>query len=72
MTKWLEISLISKSSDPVNRTVEVWVNLGNEAGKLKANGAAQVIVNAQSPPAMRLWCNSGGNHGMPPMQMRAP
>jgi len=50
-----KISLISKSSDPVNRTVEVWVNLGNEAGKLKANGAAQVIVNA-SPPAMRLWC----------------
>jgi multidrug efflux pump subunit AcrA (membrane-fusion protein) len=43
-----KISLISKSSDPVNRTVEVWVNLGNEAGKLKANGAAQVVVNAQS------------------------
>ena len=38
------ISLISRSSDPVNRTVEVWVNLTNETGQLRAGGAAQVVV----------------------------
>ena len=38
------ISLISRSSDPVNRTVEVWVNLGNSAGRLRAGGAAKVVV----------------------------
>jgi multidrug efflux pump subunit AcrA (membrane-fusion protein) len=39
-----QVTLISRSSDPLNRTVEVWVNLGNGAGRLRANGAAQVIV----------------------------
>lgn len=43
-----KITLISTASDPLNRTVEVWVNLGNESGKLKANGAAQMTVDAQS------------------------
>jgi RND family efflux transporter MFP subunit len=38
------ISLISRSSDPVNRTVEVWVNLANASGLLRAGGAAEVIV----------------------------
>jgi RND family efflux transporter MFP subunit len=38
------ISLISRSSDPVNRTVEVWVNLANAAGLLRAGGAAEVVV----------------------------
>jgi len=38
------ISLISRSSDPVNRTVEVWVNLTNETGRLRAGGAAEVVV----------------------------
>jgi membrane fusion protein (multidrug efflux system) len=38
------ISLISRSSDPVNRTVEVWVNLANPEGRLRAGGAAQVVV----------------------------
>lgn len=38
------ISLISRSSDPVNRTVEVWVNLDNPAGRLRAGGAAEVVV----------------------------
>jgi Cu(I)/Ag(I) efflux system membrane fusion protein len=38
------VSLISRSSDPLNRTVEVWVNLGNGAGRLRAGGAAQVVV----------------------------
>jgi HlyD family secretion protein len=42
-----QISLISRASDPTNRTVEVWVTLGNGAGRLRANGAAQVIVNTE-------------------------
>ena len=43
-----QITLLSKSSDPTNRTVEVWVTLGNGDGKLRANGAAQVTVFADS------------------------
>jgi HlyD family secretion protein len=43
-----KITLISNASDPTNRTVEVWVNLANGAGKLKAQGAARVTVNAQA------------------------
>jgi RND family efflux transporter MFP subunit len=39
-----KVTLISRSSDPQNRTVEVWVNLGNSAGHLRAGGAAQVMV----------------------------
>lgn len=38
------ISLISRASDPVNRTVEVWVNLDNAAGRLRAGGAAEIVV----------------------------
>ena len=34
--------------DPANRSVEVWVTLGNETGRLRANGAAQVTVAANS------------------------
>jgi RND family efflux transporter MFP subunit len=43
-----QITLLSHSSDPINRTVEVWVTLGNPGGKLRANGAAQVTVSANS------------------------
>jgi multidrug efflux pump subunit AcrA (membrane-fusion protein) len=43
-----KISLISTASDPANRTVEVWVNLANDDGRLKANGAAQVTVDAKA------------------------
>ena len=43
-----QITLLSRSSDPTNRTVEIWVALGNEAGHLRANGAAQVTVFANS------------------------
>ena len=39
---------MSRSSDPANRTVEVWVTLGNGDGKLRANGAAQVTISANS------------------------
>lgn len=38
------VALISRSSDPVNRTVEVWVGLGNASGQLRAGSAAQVVV----------------------------
>jgi hypothetical protein len=43
-----QVTLLGRSSDPTNRTVEVWVTLGNEDGKLRANGAAQVTVSANS------------------------
>jgi HlyD family secretion protein len=43
-----QITLLSRSSDPTNRSVEVWVTLGNEQGQLRANGAAQVTVFANS------------------------
>ena len=42
------ISLVSKASDPQNRTVEIWVNLKNEGGRLRANSAAKVVVATQS------------------------
>jgi len=38
------ITLISRASDPLNRTVEVWVTLGNGGGRLRANEAAQVTA----------------------------
>ncbi|MBF0499211.1 MAG: efflux RND transporter periplasmic adaptor subunit [Candidatus Riflebacteria bacterium] len=38
------ISLISRSTDPLNRTIEVWIAVKNENGKLRANGAAKVVV----------------------------
>ena len=43
-----QITLLSRSSDPTNRTVEVWVTLANGARKLRANGAAQVTIFANS------------------------
>jgi multidrug efflux pump subunit AcrA (membrane-fusion protein) len=43
-----QITLLSRSSDPTNRSVEVWVTLGNSDGKLRANGAAQVTIAANS------------------------
>src|SRR5205085_4232240 len=43
-----QITLISRASDPTSRTVEVWVTLANEAGRLRANGAAQVTISTNS------------------------
>ncbi|HEY4423562.1 MAG TPA: efflux RND transporter periplasmic adaptor subunit [Pyrinomonadaceae bacterium] len=43
-----QVTLLGRSSDPANRTVEVWVTLGNGDGKLRANGAAQVTIAANS------------------------
>jgi len=42
------ISLVSKSSDPQNRTVEVWVNIKNPGGRLRAHSAAKIVVSTQS------------------------
>ncbi|HSB12257.1 MAG TPA: efflux RND transporter periplasmic adaptor subunit [Blastocatellia bacterium] len=42
------ISLVSRASDPQNRTVEIWVNLKNEGNRLRANSAAKVVVSTQS------------------------
>ncbi|MEP6706897.1 MAG: efflux RND transporter periplasmic adaptor subunit [Pyrinomonadaceae bacterium] len=39
-----KVTLISRSSDPLNRSVEVWVTLANGAGRLRANGAAQITA----------------------------
>jgi RND family efflux transporter MFP subunit len=43
-----KISLISRASDPQNRTVEVWVNLKNGDGRLRANSAAKVAVTTKT------------------------
>ena len=43
-----QVTLISRATDPTSRTVEVWVTLGNGAGQLRANGAAQVTISAQT------------------------
>lgn len=43
-----QITLLSRASDSANRTVEVWVTLGNDDGKLRANGAAQVTIAANA------------------------
>jgi RND family efflux transporter MFP subunit len=41
------VTLISRSSDPQNRTVEVWAKFGNPQGLLPANGAVQFVVESQ-------------------------
>lgn len=40
-----KVSLISLSTDPLNRSTEVWVNLGNGAGRLRTGGSAKVVVS---------------------------
>lgn len=42
------VSLVSKASDPQNRTVEVWINMKNADGKLHANTAAKVILATET------------------------
>jgi HlyD family secretion protein len=41
------VTLISRSSDPQNRTVEIWAKFGNPQGLLPANGAVQFVVESQ-------------------------
>ncbi|MCU1290039.1 MAG: hypothetical protein JWN60_2268 [Acidobacteria bacterium] len=43
-----KVTLISRSSDTQNRTVEVWANFGNGRGLLKVNGTVQFVVSSQS------------------------
>jgi multidrug efflux pump subunit AcrA (membrane-fusion protein) len=43
-----QITLVSRSADPASRTVEVWVTLANGGGRLRANGAVQVIVSTST------------------------
>src|SRR5215813_2137316 len=43
-----QVTLLSRSTDPTSRAVEVWVTLANEGGHLRANGAAQITVFANS------------------------
>lgn len=40
-----KVSLISRSTDPNSRATEVWVNLGNGAGRLRAGSAANVVIS---------------------------
>lgn len=42
-----QVTLVSRASDLQSRTNEVWVRLGNEAGRLKVGGAAQVRITAE-------------------------
>jgi multidrug efflux pump subunit AcrA (membrane-fusion protein) len=65
-----QVSLVSRSSDPLNRSVEVWVTLANGAGRLRANGAAQVTAatltktNAIVVPTAAVTLDaSNGNEG---------
>lgn len=41
-----KVTNIARSSDAQNRTVEVWVNLGNGAGHLRLGSAAQIVVSS--------------------------
>ena len=43
-----KVTLISRSSDPQNRTVEVWAGFGNPRGLLIAGGAARFVVTNQT------------------------
>ena len=42
------ISLVSRAGDPQNRTVEVWVNLNNKDGRLRAAAAAKMVVSTDT------------------------
>ncbi len=41
-----KVTNIARSSDPQNRTVEVWVNLGNGTGRLRAGSAANIVISS--------------------------
>lgn len=42
-----KVTLISRSSDAQNRTVEVWANFANGRGLLLVNGTAQFVVSSK-------------------------
>ena len=41
------VTLVSRSSDPNNRTVEVWITLNNAGGRLRVGSAARVTVTTR-------------------------
>lgn len=41
------VSLVGRSADPQSRSVEVWVEVPNAAGRLRPNGVGQVVISAQ-------------------------
>jgi len=43
-----KVTLVSRSSDPQNRTVEVWATFGNPQGLLLTGGAVQFVVSNQT------------------------
>jgi multidrug efflux pump subunit AcrA (membrane-fusion protein) len=43
-----KIALISRATDQQNRAVEIWVRMKNPGNRLRAGGAAKVIIAAQS------------------------
>lgn len=66
-----KVTLISRSADPANRSVEIWVGLNNKGGRLRANGSAQVIVATQGvndavlvPASAVTLETSNGNEGV--------
>ena len=40
-----KVTLISRSSDPLNRTVEIWANFANGRGLLRVGDAVQFVVS---------------------------
>ncbi len=42
------VSLISRASDPSNRTVEVWINVPNKSGRLRSGSAAEVTISTRA------------------------
>ena len=43
-----KVTLVSRSSDPQNRTVELWATFGNPQGLLLTGGAVQFVVSNQT------------------------
>lgn len=43
-----KVSQISRSSDPQNRTVEIWTNLANGAGRLRVGSSAEVRISTRT------------------------
>lgn len=44
------VSLVGRGADPQSRSVEVWVLVTNPGGRLRPNGVASVIIEAQPTP----------------------
>jgi HlyD family secretion protein len=42
------VSLISRATDPSNRTVEVWIDLPNKSGRLRSGAAAEVTISTRT------------------------